>query len=98
MTGKNKNKYFIHILASVRADDVHFPEDALPKEKCLEHLAMLRHAKWFGARAAGLQSAVMIIRVLRYVYMWIIYISMEFCLYIEFFTEICKFGLHLGSP
>ena len=34
---------------------------------------MLRHAKWFGARAAGLQSAVMIIRVLRYVYMWIIY-------------------------
>ena len=57
----------LFFLASVRADDVHFPEDALPKEKCLEHLAMLRHAKWFGARAAGLQSAVMIIRVLRYV-------------------------------
>ena len=65
------NLYSFSFLASVRADDVHFPEDALPKEKCLEHLAMLRHAKWFGARAAGLQSAVMIIRVLRYVdYDW----------------------------
>ncbi|XP_061680479.1 zinc finger RNA-binding protein isoform X2 [Syngnathoides biaculeatus] len=41
------------------------PTDLLNKKKCLEHLAALRHAKWFQARANGLQSCVIIIRVLR---------------------------------
>ncbi|KAL8177534.1 UNVERIFIED_CONTAM: Zinc finger RNA-binding protein 2 [Gekko kuhli] len=39
--------------------------DFLDKQKCLESLAALRHAKWFQARANGLQSCVIIIRVLR---------------------------------
>nr|XP_028569149.1 zinc finger RNA-binding protein-like isoform X1 [Podarcis muralis] len=39
--------------------------ETLNKEKCLESLAALRHAKWFQARANGLQSCVIIIRVLR---------------------------------
>lgn len=37
----------------------------LPKEPCLKALAELRHAKWFQARATGLQSCVMVIRILR---------------------------------
>ncbi|KAM4629215.1 zinc finger RNA-binding protein isoform 2-T2 [Polymixia lowei] len=41
------------------------PTDVLNKKKCLEYLAALRHAKWFQARANGLQSCVIIIRVLR---------------------------------
>ncbi|KAM6921464.1 LOW QUALITY PROTEIN: zinc finger RNA-binding protein [Xenentodon cancila] len=41
------------------------PPDLLNKKKCLEYLAALRHAKWFQARANGLQSCVIIIRVLR---------------------------------
>ncbi|KAM9849072.1 zinc finger RNA-binding protein [Aulostomus maculatus] len=41
------------------------PPDLLNKRKCLEYLAALRHAKWFQARANGLQSCVIIIRVLR---------------------------------
>ncbi|KAL4608036.1 zinc finger RNA-binding protein-like isoform X1 [Arapaima gigas] len=41
------------------------PQDILNKTKCLEYLATLRHAKWFQARANGLQSCVIIIRVLR---------------------------------
>lgn len=41
------------------------PTDLLNKKKCLEYLAALRHAKWFQARANGLQSCVIIIRVLR---------------------------------
>ncbi|XP_029286441.1 zinc finger RNA-binding protein isoform X3 [Cottoperca gobio] len=41
------------------------PADLLNKRKCLENLASLRHAKWFQARANGLQSCVIIIRVLR---------------------------------
>ncbi|XP_011472887.1 zinc finger RNA-binding protein isoform X2 [Oryzias latipes] len=41
------------------------PPDLLSKKKCLENLAALRHAKWFQARANGLQSCVIIIRVLR---------------------------------
>ena len=32
--------------ASVRSEETQFPDDALPKEKCLDHLASLRHAKW----------------------------------------------------
>ncbi|XP_028977462.2 zinc finger RNA-binding protein isoform X1 [Esox lucius] len=41
------------------------PPDILNRRKCLEYLAALRHAKWFQARANGLQSCVIIIRVLR---------------------------------
>ncbi|XP_078280218.1 zinc finger RNA-binding protein-like isoform X3 [Rhinoraja longicauda] len=41
------------------------PSDILNKQKCLESLAALRHAKWFQARANGLQSCVIIIRILR---------------------------------
>jgi len=39
--------------------------DVLDKVKCLEALAALRHAKWFQARANGLQSCVVVIRILR---------------------------------
>ncbi|XP_041086780.1 zinc finger RNA-binding protein-like isoform X2 [Polyodon spathula] len=41
------------------------PSDVLNKQKCLDSLAALRHAKWFQARANGLQSCVIVIRVLR---------------------------------
>ncbi|XP_020827021.1 zinc finger RNA-binding protein 2 isoform X2 [Phascolarctos cinereus] len=41
------------------------PVDVLSQQKCLESLAALRHAKWFQARANGLQSCVIVIRVLR---------------------------------
>ncbi|KAK7862373.1 hypothetical protein R5R35_014392 [Gryllus longicercus] len=41
------------------------PPDVLDKQKCLDALAALRHAKWFQARATGLQSCVMVIRILR---------------------------------
>lgn len=37
----------------------------LPLEPCLKALAELRRAKWFQARATGLQSCVMTIRLLR---------------------------------
>ncbi|SPP84644.1 zinc finger RNA-binding protein isoform X1 [Drosophila guanche] len=39
--------------------------ELLPREPCLRALADLRHAKWFQARATGLQSCVMVIRILR---------------------------------
>ncbi|KAL1429898.1 hypothetical protein MTO96_015400 [Rhipicephalus appendiculatus] len=41
------------------------PPDVLDRQKCLDALAALRHAKWFQARASGLQSCVMVIRILR---------------------------------
>uniref|UniRef100_A0A667H3A2 Zinc finger RNA binding protein 2 n=1 Tax=Lynx canadensis TaxID=61383 RepID=A0A667H3A2_LYNCA len=41
------------------------PEDILSPEKCLQSLAALRHAKWFQARASGLQPCVIVIRILR---------------------------------
>ncbi|KAL5005395.1 hypothetical protein ScPMuIL_018851 [Solemya velum] len=41
------------------------PPDVLDRLKCLEALAALRHAKWFQARANGLQSCVVVIRILR---------------------------------
>ncbi|XP_029771986.1 zinc finger RNA-binding protein 2 isoform X2 [Suricata suricatta] len=41
------------------------PEDILSPEKCLQALAALRHAKWFQARASGLQPCVIVLRVLR---------------------------------
>eukprot|EP00057_Strongylocentrotus_purpuratus_P035777 XP_801974.4 PREDICTED: zinc finger RNA-binding protein isoform X1 [Strongylocentrotus purpuratus] len=47
------------------ADSARDPPDVLCRQKCLEALAALRHAKWFQARAGGLQSCVVIIRVLR---------------------------------
>jgi len=57
---------------TVRAsdDESKFSDDSLPKDRCLEHLADIRHAKWFGARAAGLQSSVMILRILRDLQAW----------------------------
>ncbi|CAG9768765.1 unnamed protein product [Ceutorhynchus assimilis] len=39
--------------------------DVLSRGKCLQALAALRHTKWFQARALGLQSCVVIIRILR---------------------------------
>ncbi|KAM9251553.1 interleukin enhancer-binding factor 3 isoform 4-T5 [Cariama cristata] len=39
--------------------------DVLDRQKCLAALASLRHAKWFQARANGLKSCVIVIRVLR---------------------------------
>uniref|UniRef100_A0A8C2T0F3 Interleukin enhancer binding factor 3 n=1 Tax=Coturnix japonica TaxID=93934 RepID=A0A8C2T0F3_COTJA len=39
--------------------------DVLDRQKCLDALASLRHAKWFQARANGLKSCVIVIRVLR---------------------------------
>ncbi|CAL1548470.1 unnamed protein product [Lymnaea stagnalis] len=41
------------------------PPDVLDRQKCLDALAALRHAKWFQARANGLPSCVIIIRILR---------------------------------
>ncbi|CAH1254793.1 ZFR [Branchiostoma lanceolatum] len=41
------------------------PPDVLDRQKCLDALAALRHAKWFQARASGLQSCVIVIRILR---------------------------------
>ncbi|XP_015749983.1 PREDICTED: spermatid perinuclear RNA-binding protein-like [Acropora digitifera] len=39
--------------------------EVLDRPKCLAALASLRHAKWFQAKANGLQSCVIIIRVMR---------------------------------
>ncbi|XP_077590022.1 interleukin enhancer-binding factor 3 homolog isoform X2 [Stigmatopora nigra] len=44
---------------------VNDPPDALDRQKCITALASLRHAKWFQARANGLRSCVIVIRVLR---------------------------------
>uniref|UniRef100_A0A8C5WYJ5 Spermatid perinuclear RNA-binding protein n=1 Tax=Laticauda laticaudata TaxID=8630 RepID=A0A8C5WYJ5_LATLA len=41
------------------------PSDLLSRQKCLEALASLRHAKWFQARANGLKSCVIVLRILR---------------------------------
>ncbi|XP_062816064.1 spermatid perinuclear RNA-binding protein isoform X3 [Anolis carolinensis] len=41
------------------------PPDFLDRQKCLDALASLRHAKWFQARANGLKSCVIVLRVLR---------------------------------
>ncbi|BFZ01965.1 hypothetical protein BsWGS_05009 [Bradybaena similaris] len=41
------------------------PPDVLDRQKCLDALAALRHAKWFQARANGLPSCVVIIRIMR---------------------------------
>ncbi|KAM4635390.1 interleukin enhancer-binding factor 3 homolog isoform 2-T2 [Polymixia lowei] len=44
---------------------VNDPTDVLDRQKCLTALASLRHAKWFQARANGLRSCVIVIRILR---------------------------------
>ncbi|XP_002153846.1 zinc finger RNA-binding protein isoform X1 [Hydra vulgaris] len=41
------------------------PKDVLDREKCLQALAALRHAKWFQARANQLASCVVVIRILK---------------------------------
>ncbi|XP_034102242.1 zinc finger RNA-binding protein [Drosophila nasuta] len=56
--------------SATKADEAAKTEEAadsefLPREPCLRALADLRHAKWFQARATGLQSCVMVIRILR---------------------------------
>ncbi|GAB0087950.1 zinc finger RNA-binding protein [Sergentomyia squamirostris] len=51
--------------ATATEQQVQNTEDLLPREPCLQALAALRHAKWFQARATGLQSCVMVMRVLR---------------------------------
>ena len=61
--------------ASVRSSEVtseaaKIPENALNREKCLQYLADIRRAKWFTARAAGLQSSVIILRILRDLQNW----------------------------
>ncbi|XP_074649610.1 zinc finger RNA-binding protein-like [Tubulanus polymorphus] len=47
------------------SDKLKDPPDVLDRQKCLNALAALRHAKWFQARANGLQSCVVVIRILR---------------------------------
>ncbi|XP_056262622.1 interleukin enhancer-binding factor 3 homolog isoform X2 [Pseudoliparis swirei] len=44
---------------------VNDPPEVLDRQKCLTALASLRHAKWFQARANGLRSCVIVIRILR---------------------------------
>ncbi|XP_060106409.1 spermatid perinuclear RNA-binding protein isoform X2 [Heteronotia binoei] len=41
------------------------PPDLLDRQKCLDALASLRHTKWFQARANGLKSCVIVLRILR---------------------------------
>uniref|UniRef100_A0A0M3HJI0 DZF domain-containing protein n=1 Tax=Ascaris lumbricoides TaxID=6252 RepID=A0A0M3HJI0_ASCLU len=40
-------------------------KDPLPRGPCLDALAELRHAKWFQARCANLQSAGITLRIFR---------------------------------
>lgn len=40
-------------------------EGRLSTKECLHSLALLRRAKWFGARANSLQNCVLVIRVMR---------------------------------
>ncbi|CAH1796957.1 unnamed protein product [Owenia fusiformis] len=51
--------------ADAETPTVKDPPDVLDRHKCLDALAALRHAKWFQARATGLQSCVIVIRILR---------------------------------
>nr|CAB3267939.1 ZF(C2H2)-54 zinc finger protein [Phallusia mammillata] len=41
------------------------PPDILDREKCCRALAALRHAKWFQAKANGLQSCVLVTRIMK---------------------------------
>ncbi|XP_076348229.1 zinc finger RNA-binding protein-like [Tachypleus tridentatus] len=47
------------------AENVKDPPDVLDRQKCLDALAALRHAKWFQVKASGLHSCVVVIRVLQ---------------------------------
>ncbi|XP_022250581.1 zinc finger RNA-binding protein-like [Limulus polyphemus] len=47
------------------AENVKDPPDVLDRQKCLDALAALRHAKWFQAKASGLHSCVVVIRILQ---------------------------------
>ncbi|XP_013773479.1 zinc finger RNA-binding protein-like [Limulus polyphemus] len=47
------------------AENVKDPPDVLDRQKCLDALAALRHAKWFQARASGLKSCLIVIRIMR---------------------------------
>ncbi|KAK2919377.1 interleukin enhancer-binding factor 3-like isoform X1 [Channa argus] len=44
---------------------VNDPPDILDRQKCLTALASLRHAKWFQAKVNNLNSAVVVIRIMR---------------------------------
>ncbi|XP_036955860.1 interleukin enhancer-binding factor 3-like isoform X1 [Acanthopagrus latus] len=44
---------------------VNDPPDVLDRQKCLSALASLRHAKWFQAKVNDLNSAVVVIRLMR---------------------------------
>ncbi|XP_071393433.1 interleukin enhancer-binding factor 3a [Centroberyx affinis] len=44
---------------------VNDPPDVLDRQKCLTALASLRHAKWFQAKVNDLNSAVIVIRIMR---------------------------------
>nr|XP_057906464.1 interleukin enhancer-binding factor 3 homolog isoform X1 [Doryrhamphus excisus] len=63
---------------------VNDPPDALDRQKCLTALASLRHAKWFQARANGLRSCVIVIRVLR-----------DLCARVPTWTPLCGWPLEL---
>ncbi|KAM9238035.1 LOW QUALITY PROTEIN: spermatid perinuclear RNA-binding protein-like [Dugong dugon] len=41
------------------------PPDLLDRQKCLNALASLQHAKWFQTRANGLKSCVIVLRILQ---------------------------------
>ncbi|KAL4593383.1 spermatid perinuclear RNA-binding protein-like isoform X1 [Arapaima gigas] len=47
------------------AETTEDPPDLLDQHRCLVALAKLRHAKWFQARVTGLQSCLIVLRVLR---------------------------------
>ncbi|KAM3960452.1 LOW QUALITY PROTEIN: zinc-finger protein 72D [Aphomia sociella] len=64
----------------IKRDD----KDVLPRQKCLDALAALRHAKWFQARAASLQSCVIIIRIMR-----------DLCRRIPYWTPLNPYGMEL---
>ncbi|XP_045775329.1 zinc finger RNA-binding protein isoform X6 [Maniola jurtina] len=64
----------------IKRDD----KDVLPRQKCLDALAALRHAKWFQARAASLQSCVIIIRIMR-----------DLCRRIPYWTPLNPYAMEL---
>ena len=45
--------------------EVVLPKDALPKDRCVDALAELRHSKWFTSMAMGVPNCVECIRILR---------------------------------
>ncbi|MEE6510985.1 hypothetical protein FKM82_031374 [Ascaphus truei] len=57
--------FFVYPILSVENIAMKDPPDLLDRQKCLNALASLRHAKWFQARANGLKSCVIVLRILR---------------------------------